>query len=81
MSQYSQQELSNENRQQLLLSAIAKRSKLEIAYTKANGELSRRIIIPLKIKEDKLLAFCTQRQEQRTFVLERILKAHIHNDN
>lgn len=81
MSRYTPQELSNENRQQLLMSAIIKRSKLEIAYTKANGELSRRIIIPLRIKEDKLLAFCTQRQEQRTFVLERILKAHIHNDN
>lgn len=77
MSQYNPQELSTENRMQLLQNGINKRSKLEIVYTKADGEKSRRIIIPLHIRGDKLLAFCTQRQEQRTFVLDRIAKIHL----
>lgn len=77
MSQYNPQELSADNRLQLLQNGIAKRSKLEIAYTKANGEQSRRIIVPLHIRDGKLLAFCTQRQEQRTFILERITRIHL----
>lgn len=81
MSQHNPQELSETNRLQLLQNGIHQRQKLEITYTKANGEQSRRIIIPLHMSNEKLLAFCTQRQEQRTFILERITKIHINNDN
>lgn len=80
MSQYSLQELSAENRGLILNSAISGRQKLEIIYRKSNGELSRRIIVPLGIRGGNLLAYCTQRGERRTFTLERILEAHVYND-
>lgn len=40
--------------------------------SKTNGDLSRRIIIPTHLKGDNILAFCIQRQEQRSFNIERI---------
>ena len=52
--------------------AAQNRQKLDIIYQKADGSKSRRVIIPLHIKGANLLAFCTQRQEQRSFNLERI---------
>ena len=52
--------------------AAQNRQKLDITYQKADGSKSRRVIIPLHIKGANLLAFCTQRQEQRSFNLERI---------
>lgn len=55
--------------------AIPQRLKLKITYQKPDGTISPRIIIPLHIKGGNLLAFCTQRQEQRTFCLERIKTA------
>lgn len=72
MSNYSQLPLSEANRLQLLNQAIQSRQKLDVIYLKANGENSRRMIIPLHIRDDLLLAFCTQRQEQRTFTISRI---------
>lgn len=59
---------------QSLQRAISIRQKLEIIYHKADGQESKRIIIPLHIKGDNLLAFCTQRQEQRSFNIARITK-------
>ena len=55
-----------------LETAARNRQKLDILYRKADGSTSRRVIIPLHIKGANLLAFCTQRQEQRSFNLERI---------
>lgn len=72
MSRYCPQELSAVNRFKLLEEAISKRRKLEISYVKLDGEKSRRIIIPLHIKSPNLLAFCTQRGQQRSFALDRI---------
>lgn len=57
-----------------LNTAARKRQKLDIIYQKADGKLSRRVIIPLHIRGENLLAFCTQRQEQRSFNLTRILE-------
>lgn len=57
-----------------LETAARARQKLDIVYQKADGKLSRRVIIPLHIKGENLLAFCTQRQEQRSFNLARILE-------
>ena len=54
--------------------AAQKRQKIDISYQKADGKISRRVIIPLHIKGENLQAFCTQRQEQRSFNLERILE-------
>ena len=64
--------LSDENKLQMLLRAIPQRQKLDITYLKADGKTSRRIIVPLHIRNGNLLAFCTQRQEQRTFTIDRI---------
>ena len=57
-----------------LQTAAQKRQKIDISYQKADGKISRRVIIPLHIKGENLQAFCTQRQEQRSFNLERILE-------
>lgn len=79
MSQYTLQELSEENRIHIFNQAIRKHQKLEIRYKKNNGEISQRIIIPLSIRKNNLLAYCTQRGEQRTFTLNNIQKAQILN--
>lgn len=65
-------EVSEFNKIQLLEEASRRRQKVEIIYRKADNQESRRQIIPLHIRADNLLAFCTQRQEQRTFTLSRI---------
>lgn len=54
--------------------AALRRQKLKIEYRRQDGQVSHRIIVPLRIKGENLLAFCTQRQEQRSFNLERILR-------
>ena len=60
--------------------AIQKRQKIQILYQKVDGKISQRVIIPLHIKDENLLAFCTQKQEQRTFKIERILEINNFND-
>ena len=57
-----------------LLTSARKKQKLDISYQRADGQISRRIIIPLRIKGENLQAFCIQRQEQRSFCIERILE-------
>lgn len=57
-----------------LETAARSRRKLDISYQKADGKTSRRVIIPLYIKGENLQAFCIQRQEQRSFCIERILE-------
>ncbi|MBE6452184.1 MAG: AAA family ATPase [Alphaproteobacteria bacterium] len=64
----------------VLKKAINLRKKIIIHYQKIDGNKSCRVIIPLKIKNDNLLAFCTQRLEQRTFNIERILEINNFND-
>lgn len=64
--------LSAYNKMQILHAAITKRQKLEALYQKADGTRSRRVIIPLAIRGENLLAFCTERGEQRSFNLERL---------
>lgn len=59
---------------QFLKQAILNHQKLEISYRKTNGELSKRIIIPIRIKNENVLSFCIQRQEQRSFNINRIEK-------
>ena len=54
--------------------AALRRQKLKIEYRRQDGQISHRVIIPLRIKGENLLAFCTQRQEQRSFNLQRILR-------
>ncbi len=70
--------ISDAERLKILNDAIFRHQKLEVIYQRADGQKSRRIIIPLKIKGENLLAFCTERQEQRTFNILRLLSLHSH---
>jgi ATP-dependent DNA helicase PIF1 len=81
--QYKQAEkqLSMEERFALLGKAIQGKKKLDIIYLKAKDEKSKRTIIPTFAGEMEyqgrkfpgLRAFCTRRQEERVFHIERIL--------
>ena len=63
-----------------LSSAAKLRQKVHIVYKKSNEELSRRVIIPISLRGDNLLAFCTHKQEQRSFKVDRILEIKNFND-
>jgi hypothetical protein len=85
--QYKQAEkqLSLEGRFALLDQAIKGKKKLEIVYLKTKDEKSKRTIIPryageLEYQGRKfpgLQAFCTRRQDERVFHIERILEMRI----
>ncbi|HPK52948.1 MAG TPA: AAA family ATPase [Smithellaceae bacterium] len=74
--------LSREDKVMLLEDAIGQQKSLEIVYLKAKDEKSRRIIRPLSIGAMEynghpflgLTAFCLNRQERRTFNVDRILE-------
>ncbi len=74
MACYNDRPTPENLKRHLLAQAIAAQRKVEIIYCKPNREESRRIIVPLSLRGENLLAFCTQRQEQRTFSLPRIRK-------
>lgn len=65
----------------ILKEALKGRRPVEIIYLKARDEKSKRVVIPLEIGEmqwngkvfNGLKAFCTMRQEERVFNVERIL--------
>jgi len=63
-----------------LREAIVSRKKLLIKYQKPDLQISQRVIIPINIKGKNLLAFCTSKQEQRSFNIERILEIENFND-
>jgi ATP-dependent exoDNAse (exonuclease V) alpha subunit len=81
--QYEQAEkqLSMEDRQALLEEAIKEKNKIEIVYLKAKDEKSKRTIVPtffgeLEYRGRKfpgIKAFCTSRNDERVFHVERIL--------
>jgi hypothetical protein len=85
--QYKQAEkqLSMEERLALLDRAIKGKNKLEIVYLKTKDEKSKRTIIPRYVGELEyqgrkfpgLQAFCTSRQDERVFHIERILEMRI----
>jgi hypothetical protein len=87
--QYAQAEgqCPREEKIRIIESAIRNRQTLEIVYLKAKDEKSRRSIKPLSIGDMEfkghsflgLQALCLQRQERRTFNVDRILE--ISNDN
>jgi ATP-dependent exoDNAse (exonuclease V) alpha subunit len=84
--QYAQAEgqCPREEKIRIIEAAIRDRQALEIVYLKAKDEKSRRTVKPLTIGalEFKghsflgLQAFCLQRQERRTFNVDRILQIH-----
>lgn len=78
----SEQDLSLDNKINLIQKAIDGGKALEISYLKANDTKSKRIIIPLSVGKESycgkefpgVKAFCTKRQEERMFRVDRILK-------
>lgn len=46
---------------------------MEIIYLDAKGNISQRTIFVKRIEGDKVIAFCTLRDEQRIFFLDNIL--------
>ncbi|MFN3740244.1 MAG: AAA family ATPase [Thermodesulfovibrionales bacterium] len=66
--------------------AIKEGRALEIVYLKAKDEKSRRLIIPYECSDMEfkgktfkgLRAFCTKRNEERVFNIERILELRVH---
>lgn len=76
------QDLSIEEKKDLIEKAILTKTKLAITYLKTTDEKSKRTILPLAIEEKQyngrsftgLSAFCFTRNEERTFKIERILE-------
>jgi hypothetical protein len=64
-------QLSHEE-QVLLLASIDDGAPLKISYTNAGGESSVRVIEPLGLDNHRLVAWCTLRDEERMFSLDRI---------
>jgi hypothetical protein len=58
--------------QVLLLASIDDGAPLKISYTNAGGESSVRVIEPLGLDNHRLVAWCTLRDEERMFSLDRI---------
>ncbi len=77
LSQYLPMELSEKQKLQIIEKAIRQQQRLKIEYIKANGEKSIRLILPQHIRKGTLLAHCLQRNEQRSFTIERIKKIEI----
>lgn len=74
--------LSFEEKIALIESAIANPTPLEMTYLKANDTKSRRVVLPRTVGAEDyqgaeffgMRAYCTQRQEERMFNVERILE-------
>ncbi len=64
--------LSEAEKITFLTQAAQERKKIEIIYHKTDGNTSHRTIIPIRIIGENLLAFCVQRQAQRSFNLSRL---------
>ncbi len=76
---------SDNEKFELLKSAVIRRKKVRIQYAGSQGNSSERIVLPLKLayrsKAWYLKAFCTARQELRTFKLNRIVDYEILNES
>ena len=74
-----------EDKIEIIKKAIETGQPLEIVYLKPNDEESRRVVHPLELGEFKyrgrtflgLKAFCTMRNEKRTFRVDRILSLKV----
>ncbi|MFC0529218.1 helicase-associated domain-containing protein [Phytohabitans kaempferiae] len=56
----------------LLIGAVSRGTPIEISYTNADGEASRRVIEPAELDGPKLTAWCQLRDDERVFLLSRI---------
>lgn len=78
----AKKELSIEDKVTLIKEAIRQEKELKIIYLKASNIKSKRTVIPFKVGKKSYCsktflgmdAFCTKRQEDRVFRIDRILK-------
>ncbi|EKD26615.1 MAG: hypothetical protein ACD_79C01096G0004 [uncultured bacterium] len=78
----SEKEKPFEDKVKLIEDVIKKNGYLEIVYLKARDEKSKRVIKPIRVGEEEykdipfpgLYAFCTKRNEERMFRVDRILE-------
>jgi predicted DNA-binding transcriptional regulator YafY len=59
----------------LLLKHQMENKPVEIIYLDQKGRITKRTIFVKKIDQDKVIAFCTLRDQNRTFDIENILVA------
>lgn len=77
----SERDLSLEDKVALIRQAVRNKAKLRITYLKANDTKSERTVIPIEVGPQTykgrnftgMRAFCVQRQQDRTFLVDRIL--------
>lgn len=80
--QKAAQSLSLDDKMAMLETAVRQKTKLEMTYLKANDSKSKRVIMPLRVGEEDwqgkkflgMLAYCTNRREERMFNVARILE-------
>jgi ATP-dependent DNA helicase PIF1 len=78
----AEQNCSKEEKTAIIDKAIKNKTRLEIVYLKPNDEKSRRVVRPLRMGEMEyqgksyfgLRAFCFERNDERTFRVDRILE-------
>lgn len=77
-------EESDDKKFELLKSAVIHRQSVKIYYASSYGEIRKRIVLPCKLsyksKAWYLKAFCTEKQDWRTFKLNRILDLELLNE-
>ena len=78
----SEADLSLDGKMALIQMAIKEKAKLQMTYLKANDTKSERTVVPITVGSETyqgkqypgMKAFCTQRNEERMFRVDRILK-------
>jgi hypothetical protein len=68
----------------LLLRCQLENSTADIIYVDQQGRITKRTIFIKKIEENKMIAFCTLRECNRTFAIQNILaaeKGSVHFEN
>lgn len=81
----SEEEMPVKKKIELIQTAIDAKHPLEMIYLKANDTKSTRVVLPLEVgiqtylgrEFQGMLAYCTQREEERMFRVDRILKLSV----
>ncbi len=83
--QRSEEECSLEKKMEIIQTAIANKSSLDMVYLKGSDEKSKRTVKPLEVGEMQYMnktytgmrAYCYKRQDERTFRVDRILELSV----
>ena len=68
--------LKEENKlQRLLIKCAVDKKPVEIIYQSKKGTISQRTILIKKVNHQQILAYCYQKRQIRSFIIEQILAA------